>query len=191
MKWERLLEFSHCTIFSLFFFLKYILLIMLLQLSYFFPPLYCLPSTVPSTTLSFPHLTSCSWVIHINSLASPFPILFWTSPCLFCTYHLCFLFSVPFPPFSPLPLHADNAPCNLYFCESAPFLVVCLVCFCFTFLSSIVDSWSLLSFFTVLSFDLLLCLRLVPLTFHIIRAWWWWTPWTSPYLGSTLSPFPF
>ena len=42
-------------------------------------------------------LSSCLWVIHISSLASPFPILFLTSSCLFSTYHLCFLFSVPFP----------------------------------------------------------------------------------------------
>ena len=41
-------------------------------------------------------LSSCSWVVHISSLASPFPILLvLTSPYLFCTYHLCFLFPVP------------------------------------------------------------------------------------------------
>ena len=32
---------------------------------------------------SFPQLTSCPWVIHINCLASPFPILFLTSPVYF------------------------------------------------------------------------------------------------------------
>ena len=52
---------------------------------------------------SFPHLSSCPWVTHTSSLVSPFPILFLTSPCLFWTYHLCFLFPVPFPPFSPYP----------------------------------------------------------------------------------------
>ena len=31
------------------------------------------------------------------------PILILTSPCLFCTHQLCFLFPVPFPPLSPLP----------------------------------------------------------------------------------------
>ena len=45
-----------------------------------------------------------SWVIHISSLASPIPTLLLTSSCLFCTYQLCFLFPVPFPPFSPPPL---------------------------------------------------------------------------------------
>ena len=88
----------------LIYFLKYILLIMLLQLSPFFlpfiPPLPCnhLPSSIPLP------LSSCPWVIHISSLASPFPILFLTSPCLFCTYKLCFLFPVSFTSFTPLSL---------------------------------------------------------------------------------------
>ena len=87
-----------------FFFKKYILLIMLLQLSHYFSPLYSLQ---PYTSLppAFPHLSSCPWVVHISSLASPFPTLFLTSPCLFCTYHLCFLFPVPFLPLpAPPPL---------------------------------------------------------------------------------------
>ena len=72
-----------------------ILLIMLLQLSHF-PSLY---SSLPSTPLppAFSPLTSCPWVMHRSSLASPFPLLFLTSPCLFSTYHLCYLFSIPFP----------------------------------------------------------------------------------------------
>ena len=64
---------------------------------------------------SFPHLSSCPWVVYISSLASPFPILFLTFPCLFCTYHLCFLFPVPSPPH---PLPAENPPCDLHFGES-------------------------------------------------------------------------
>ena len=86
-----------------FFFLKYILLIMLLQLSFFFSPLYPSACMTPASS-DFPH-SSCPWVIHISSLASPFPLLFLTSPCLFCAYQLCFLFPVPFlhsPLFSPL-----------------------------------------------------------------------------------------
>ena len=51
---------------------------------------------------TFPPFSSCPWVIQISSLASTFPILFLTSPCLFSTYHLCYLFSVP-SPLSPLP----------------------------------------------------------------------------------------
>ena len=94
-----------------------------------------LPCTAPS---SLPPIGSCPWIIHISSLASPFPILFLTSPCLFCTYHVCFLFSVSFPPFSSLYLPTDNPPCDLYFCDSVSVLVVCLVWFCF--LGSVVDS---------------------------------------------------
>ena len=54
------------------------------------------PSHIP------PH-SSCSWVIHMSSLASTFPILFLPSPCLFSTYHLCYLFYVPFPALYPHP----------------------------------------------------------------------------------------
>ena len=66
----------------------------------FFSSLY---SPLPSSPLppAFPHLSSCPWVIHISSLAFTFPTLFLPSPCLFSTYHLCYLFSVPFPPSPP------------------------------------------------------------------------------------------
>ena len=112
-------------------FLKYILLIMLLQLSHFFP----LYSPLPHTLLppAFPHLSSCLWVIHISCLASPFPILFLPSPCLICTYHLCYLFPVPFPPFSPIPFPTNIPPCDLHFRDSVPVLVIHLVCFWFWF----------------------------------------------------------
>ena len=114
---------------ELHFFLKYILLITLLQLSHFFS-FYSPP---PCTLLAPAHPPSCPWVIHISSLASPFPTLFLTFPSLFCTYHLCFLFPAPFPPSSPLSLPTDNPPCDLHFCGSVPVLAVCLVCFCFCF----------------------------------------------------------
>ena len=82
---------------------------------------------------TFPHYSSCAWVILISSLASTFPILFLPSPCLFSTYHLCSLFSVPFLALSPSQSPVDNSPCDLHFCGSVPVLVVCLVCsrFCF------------------------------------------------------------
>ena len=112
-------------------FFKYILLIMLLQLSHFplFTPLHPAHPLPPT----FPPCSSCPWVIHISSLASTFPILFLTSPCLFSTYHLCYLFSVPFLPLSPSHSPVDNPSCDLHFCGSVPVLVVCLVCFCFCF----------------------------------------------------------
>ena len=141
-----------CSVFSLIFlpipqtshttfsFLKYILLIMLLQLSHLPPfiplcPVHPLPPTVPL-------FSSCPWVVHRSSLASTFPILFLTSSCLFSTYHLCYLFSVPFPPLSPSHYPADNPPCDLNFCDSVPVLVVCLVCFCLVlFKDSVVNSY--------------------------------------------------
>ncbi|KAF6119875.1 hypothetical protein HJG60_010258 [Phyllostomus discolor] len=126
-----LLLFIQC---FLFFILKYIL-IMLLQLPIFFSLLT--PQTSTPHLPAFPSLRSCQWVIHISSLASTFPILFLTSPCLFCIDHLCFLFPEHFPPFSSLLLPTDNPPCNLHFCDSVLFLAVCLVCFGFCFLGSV------------------------------------------------------
>ena len=66
-------------------------------------PFYPLHSPLPCTPLppTFSPFSSCPWVIHISSLACPFPILFLLSSCLFSTYHLCYLFSVPFPPSPP------------------------------------------------------------------------------------------
>ena len=80
-----------------------------------FPPLHSILPTPPPT---FPPYSSCPWVIHISSLASTFPILFLPSPCVFCTYHLCYLFSVPFPPLSPSHSPVDNPLCDLHFCDS-------------------------------------------------------------------------
>ena len=97
-----------------------------------FPPFTPLHPTHPLPPI-FLHYSSCPWVIHINSLASTFPTLFLPSPCVFSTYHLCYLFSVPFPPVSPSQPPVDNPPCDLHFCGSVPVLVVCLVCFCFCF----------------------------------------------------------
>ena len=82
----------------------------LLQLSHFFLPVTPLHPAPP-------HFSP--WVVHISSLASQFPILFLTSPCPFCTYHLCFLFPVPFPQFSPIPsllitLHVISISVNLF-----------------------------------------------------------------------------
>ena len=61
-----------------------------------FPPLHSTPHTHPLPP-TFPPYSSCPWVILISFLASTFPILFLPSSCLFSTYHLCYLFSVPYP----------------------------------------------------------------------------------------------
>ena len=111
---------------------------MLLQLSQFFP-LCSPPPGMPLPSSNSPP-SSCPWVMHLSSLASPFPILFLTSPCLFCTYRLCCLFPVPFSPLSPHPIPTDNPPCDLHFCDSVPVLCVCLVCFSLFFLGSVIHS---------------------------------------------------
>ena len=98
-----------------------------------FPPIHSTPSCPPSPSHSPPPYSSCPGVIHISFFASTFPILFLPSPCLFSTYHLCYLFSVPFPSFSPSQSPIDNPPCDLHFCGSVSVLVVCLVFFCFGF----------------------------------------------------------
>ena len=100
-------------------FFNFNILIMLLQLSHF-PPLYSPPSCTPLPP-SFPHLSSCPcpWIIHVSSLASPLPYYFLPSPCLFCTYNLCFLFPFPFPAFFPsssplITLHGISISVNLF-----------------------------------------------------------------------------
>ena len=98
---------------------------MLLQLSHFFLPfifLHPLPLLPPR---SFPHLSSCPWVTHLSSFASPFPILFLTSPCLLCTYPVMLLNPCTFFPILPLP--TDYPPYDLHFCDSVPVPIVCLV----------------------------------------------------------------
>ena len=74
---------------------------MLLQLSHYIP--LCPHSAwYPySFQESSPPFSTCPWVTHTSSsLALTFPILILTSPCLFCTYSVCFLIAVPFHPFS-------------------------------------------------------------------------------------------
>ena len=118
---------------------------MLLHLSHP-PPLYLPPPCILRSTSIPPSLSSYPWVIHVSSLASTFPILFLTSPCLFCTYHLCFLFPVPFPSFSPFSLPADN----LHIDDSVPVPVVCVVCF---FLGSVdICEFIVILMFIVLNF---------------------------------------
>ena len=126
--WGRYIEMLLTVLFFSFFFLIY-LLIMLLQSSHFRPFTQLHPTHPLLPT--FPPYSSCPWVILISSLAYAFPTLSLPSPCLFSTYHLCYLFYVPPPPPSHSPV--DSPPCDLHFCGSVPVLVVCLVCFCFCF----------------------------------------------------------
>ena len=82
-------------------FFKHILLIILLQLSHI-PPLF--PSTLQLPATHILSLSSCPWVVHISSLASTFPILFLTSPCLFCT-SISATYSLYLSSLSPPPTH--------------------------------------------------------------------------------------
>ena len=95
------LTLGHKVFSYIFFFFLIYLLIMLLQLSHFrpFTPFHPADPLPPT----FPPYSSCPLVILISSLTSTFPTLFLPSPCLFSTYHLGYLFSVPLPPF-PFPL---------------------------------------------------------------------------------------
>ena len=112
---------------------------MLLQLSHFFTLYSPLPCTHPPTTIPPPKFMSMSHSYKFFGFSISYIIL--TSPCLFCTYHLCF--PVPFTPFYPLLVPADSPPCDLHFCDSVPVLVVSFSrsCFCFgVFLGSVIDS---------------------------------------------------
>lgn len=74
-------------IFPMMVFENYILFMMLLWLSHF--SLFA-PPPPPSTSYSLrPSSHHCSrpWVTHRSSLVTPFPVLYFTSPWLVCTYH--------------------------------------------------------------------------------------------------------
>ena len=106
---------------------------MLLQFFQFSPfvPLHSVPPFSPV-------IPSCSspWVMHVSSLAFPFPIPFSTSPCLFCTYQFVLLNPCTFYSILPFPLPIDNLPNDLHIYDFVPVLLVCLV----YFLDSVVDS---------------------------------------------------
>ena len=123
---------------------------MLLQLSKFFP--FATLCLVPLFSPAIPPLSSCPWVVHISSLASPFPILFLAFLRVFSAYQLCFLILVPFCLWSSSPLLADNPPNDLRTCGSVPVLVVCLV---FVFVFFPVQLLIVVCYFKVHSFDLL------------------------------------
>ena len=131
---------------------------MLLQLFHFFP--FAALHSVPPSLQKHP-LSSCPKVMCVSSLASPFPILFLASHCLFCSYQLCFLIPVAYSPYSPTSfshflLPADNPPNDPHTYDSVPVLVVSLVCSCFDFLDSVVDSCGLFFFFVILVFTVLI-----------------------------------
>ena len=79
-----------------------ILLIMLLQLSQFFP--LCLLHPAPPTPSSnFPHPLFTSMGHPYKFFGNSFPLLFLTSSCLFCTYQFLLVNPFTFSPISPNP----------------------------------------------------------------------------------------
>ena len=68
-------------------------------------PIFPLCAPPPGTPISSSHplFSSYPWVIHFSSLATPFPTLFLTSPCLFCTYQFLLFNPYTFLPTLPLP----------------------------------------------------------------------------------------
>ena len=83
------------------FFFNFILLIILLQLSQFFP----FSPYSPHSLRQSPHHCSCPWVMHISSLATPFPTLYFISPWLCCNYLFVLLNSLTSSPIPPPPSH--------------------------------------------------------------------------------------
>ena len=86
---------------------------------------------------SFGPICSCPWVMWISSLAAPFPILYFTSPWLFCNYLFVFLnllLSSLIPPY-PLPIW-QSSKCFLYpwFC-----LCSCLLSL-FSYIQLLIDN---------------------------------------------------
>ena len=117
-------------------YIKTILLIMLLKLSHFFLPFIPFhPHTPPSSILL---LSSCSWVVHITSVASAFPIIFLASPCLFCTYIYASysLYLFPILPTAPPHWYPSMWSTFLWFYSCSSCLLGWFLCF----LGSVVDS---------------------------------------------------
>ena len=115
---------------------NYISLIMLVQLSQFFSPLL-LSNQYPHSLRQALHHCLRPWVMCVSSSATPFPVLYFTSPRLFCNY--------PFV-LSPSPLHpSPTTPSHLATITTlsiSMILSVLLVCL-FCFLDSIIDMYLL------------------------------------------------
>ena len=138
----------------LFLFLKYILLIMLLQLA-FFSLLYSSPYIYLLFGFSISHTILTILNLPLSVFYLPFMLLV---PCTFSS-----IFPLAFP--------TDNPLCDLNFCDSVPVLVVCLVYVLgFFFLGSFVDSCE---FVVILLFIVLIIFFLDKslLTFRIIQIW--------------------
>ena len=136
-----------------------------------FPPFAPFHHTSSTPSGNPPNHCSHPWIMQVSSLAPPFPILYFTSPWLFCNYLLvCLnpLTSWPIPP-RPPPMWQPSKH-SLY-----PWFSLCSSCLLRLFLRFNFWYISIYCYFIVYNFDLLFLIWL-PLTFHIIMVWWWWTP---------------
>ena len=116
-------------------FFNYIVLIMLLQLSWFFP-LCPSPPSAPYSLRQALHHCSCPWVTSMSCLAAPCPILNFTSPWLFCNYLFVLLSPLTSSPIPHTPLPFGNHQ-NAFCIHDALCSSCCLVCF----LDSVVDRY--------------------------------------------------
>ena len=80
-------------------FFLFIFKIIFYWLFYYSCPIFPLCPPLPSTPCSLrqpPHYCSCPCVMRISSLATPFPVLYFTSPWLFCNYLFVLFFKILF-----------------------------------------------------------------------------------------------
>ena len=104
-------------------------------------PLASLPPAPPPTPSGSPHTGSCPWVMCVGSLATPFPIVYFTSPWLFCNYLFVLISSHTSSPIPHNPHLYGNHQNTLCIHVSDSGLIVCLV----SFLYSIVDSYEFIN----------------------------------------------
>ena len=72
-----------------------------------FPPFGPLHPALPIPQ-AIPHHCPCPWVMHVSSLATPFPIIFFTSKSYSVTTYLYFLIPSPLHPFPDTTSHLAN-----------------------------------------------------------------------------------
>ena len=122
-------------------FLNYILLVIYSYYNYPKFPALTPPSSTPHSLKQSPY--TCPWVMCISYLATPFPILYFASPWLFCNYLFILHTLLTSSPLSPASLPSSKHQSALCICDSVSVLLVCLVCF----LDSIVDRDVFLPFY--------------------------------------------
>ena len=116
-----------------FFLLNYILLFMLLQLFQFSPLWLLYPGHPP-----LPQAMPTPWVMHICSLATLFPMLYFTFPQLFCNYKFVLLNLLTLFTHALTPLQCGSHHNVLCIYDSVSVLLAHLL---WVFLDSIVDGY--------------------------------------------------